>query len=113
MFNGYQQTDGPGLITIGGNFACENNAGPCLGEDGGKVGGNLRFITKADNTPAVISLAAIDGNVEVEDNTTGSFVVGGNKIGGNLKCQGNGSVTDGGLGANTVDGKKLGQCAGL
>jgi hypothetical protein len=45
VFNGYTQTNGPGLITIGGNFACQNNAGPCLGQDGGKVGGNVWFIT--------------------------------------------------------------------
>jgi hypothetical protein len=116
VFNGYTQTNGPGLITIGGNFACENNAGPCLGQDGGKVGGNVRFVTNtggAGNTLAVISLAAIEGNVEVEDNASGDSVVGGNNIGGNLNCQGNGNVTDGGLGANTVGGKKLGQCAGL
>jgi hypothetical protein len=91
----------------------KNNARPCLAQDGGKVEGNVWFITKADNTPAVISLAAIEGNVEVEDNTSGDFVVGGNNIGGNLKCQGNGKVSDGGFGANTVGGKKLGQCAGL
>jgi hypothetical protein len=80
VFNGYTQTNGPGLITIGGNFASENNAGPCLGQDGGKVGGNLWFVTNtggAGNTLAVISLAAIEGNVEVEDNASGDSVVGG------------------------------------
>jgi hypothetical protein len=115
VFNGYTQTNGPGLITIGGNFACENNAGPCLAQDGGKVGGNVRFITNTGgvgSTLVVITLAAIEGNVEVEDSASGGSLIGGNNIGGNLKCQGNGNFTDNGL-ANTVGGKKLGQCAGL
>lgn len=137
--SGYEVTSGPAPgITIGGNFACENNAEPCL-VTGGKVGGNVRFINNSGGSQlfsptiggnlsvnensatlpgsevAVVVRGTIGGNVEVNDNSgPGDSIVGGNVIHGNLQCQGNTpGVSDGNVGPNTVSGNTEGQCAGL
>jgi hypothetical protein len=137
--SGYQVTSGPAPgITIGGNFACENNAGPCLAT-GGKVAGNVLFINNSGGSQlfgvtiggnlwvnensatlpgsevAVVVHSTIGGNVTVNDNSGHQdAIVGANVIDGNLQCQGNGpGVSDDNVGPSTVGGKKLGQCAGL
>ena len=135
--SGWEVTTGPAPgITIGGNFACENNADACLVR-GGKVGGNVLLskngpsqvfsatiggnlwvnensCTSPGCEPAVAVNSTVGGNVVVNDNSGPSgAIVGGNVIYGNLQCQGNTpGVTDGGDGPNTVSGNKLGQCAG-
>jgi hypothetical protein len=83
---GYNTNPGASL-TIAGNFLCQSNSGP-VGAVGGSIG----------------------GNANVSQNTGGTSLVAGNTIGGNLLCFGNTGVR--GSNTNTVEGKKLGQCAG-
>jgi hypothetical protein len=123
------------IITISGNFICENNQNPCLIQAGTIIRGNVAFINNVnsplfhvtiggnvainDNTSnlpgaevAVLVGSVIEGNVEVDNNHgPQDSTVGGNVIQGNLLCQGNTPGVSGTL--NTVDGHKLGQCAGL
>jgi hypothetical protein len=139
LISGIEPTSGPTPgITIGGNFVCENNANPCLAQ-GGKVGGNVSFINNSGGSQlfrvtiggnlsvnensctlsgcevAVVVDSTVGGNVEVNNNSgPGDSTVGANVIHGNLRCQGNTpGISDDNVGPNTVDGKKLGQCAGL
>jgi acetyltransferase-like isoleucine patch superfamily enzyme len=125
-------------VTVRGNLSCENNSG--CGLDGAEIGGNVHFINNSGGGSQIFN-ATIGGNVQVNQNsailpgsevavvvnsTVGGNVqvldnsgpqdagVAGNVIGGNLRCQGNTpGVNDDNIGPNTVDGKKLGQCAGL
>jgi len=96
-----------GAITISGNFTCDNNLGSC-GAGSGAIGGNVRV---NNNSGRVTIINTIAGNVQVNNNS-GVSDVSRNIIGGNLQCAGNTGVTDP-RGANTVAGKKQGQCAGL
>ena len=82
---GYQP-EPPFSVTISGSFLCQSNAGPCRA-----------------------ALGSIGGNANVSQNTGGTSLVAGNTIGGNLLCFGNTGVRGSN---NTVEGKKLGQCAG-
>lgn len=125
-------------FTVRGNLSCENNGNPCvldtveiggnvhlINNSGGSqifhatIGGNVRVNRNSATLPgsevAVVVSSTVGGNVQVLDNSgPQDAIVGGNVIGGNLRCQGNTpGVNDDNVGPNTVDGKKLGQCAGL
>jgi hypothetical protein len=110
--------NGGNTLTIGGNFACENNSGGCFAL-GGKVGGNVHVDHNSNGSgaAAIVDSNTIVGNVLVDNNTAGSGNnndVSGNTIGGNLQCARNTpGVSDANNGPNTVTGKKHGQCAGL
>jgi hypothetical protein len=124
-------------VTVRGNLSCENNGNFCV-LDGAEIGGNVRFInngvsqvfaatiggnlrvnknsaTLPGSEVAVVVNDTVGGNVEVLDNNgPQDSIVGANVIGGNLRCRGNTpGVNDDNVGPSTVDGKKLGQCAGL
>jgi hypothetical protein len=91
--------------TVGGNVQiqyCEDT-----GVIGSDIGGNV-----ACNNSGICDIGTnkVNGNVAVNDNF--SAQVGNNTIGNNLECQGNTSITDGGL-PNTVGGHRNGQCAGF
>jgi hypothetical protein len=106
--------------SVGGNMQVNNNTGV----EGASVGantvmGNMQVNANAGGAGGPGGLPCCEvtgntvlGNVQVNNNTVGVSRVGGNKIGGNLACQGNASVTNGGV-PNTVAGNKRGQCAGL
>jgi hypothetical protein len=110
---------GPGgPITIGGNFACDNNSAECVAGVG-SVRGNVEVNNNSGGSAApgaIVGANTVGGNVQVNNNSGSSgnnTVVDGNTIGGNLQCAGNTpSVTDFGH-PNTVTGTKQGQCAGL
>jgi hypothetical protein len=125
-------------FTVRGNLSCENNGNPCvlnvveiggnvqlINNSGGSqifhatIGGNLRVNKNSATLPgsevAVVVNDTVGGNVEVLDNNgPQDSIVGANVIGGNLRCRGNTpGVNDDNVGPSTVDGKKLGECAGL
>ena len=82
--NGFQ---GPGIV-IGGNFQCDNNAGPCqawLGE--------------------------IAGNTRIANNLGAASDVSLDKIEGDLSCQNNSAAPTHNRGYNWITGSALGQCA--
>jgi hypothetical protein len=125
-------------FTVRGNLSCENNSNFYV-LDGVEIGGNVHLINNSGGSQifhatmggnvrvnknsatlpgsevAVVVNDTVGGNVEVLDNNgPGDSIVGANVIGGNLRCRGNTpGVNDDNVGPSTVDGKKLGQCAGL
>lgn len=82
--NGFQ---GPG-IAIGGNFRCQNNAGPCQAW-----------------------LGQIAGNAQIQNNGGTASDVSLNTIDGNLICQSNTATPTHSHGFNWVTGNARGQCA--
>ena len=82
--NGFQ---GPGIV-IGGNYQCQNNAGPCE-----------------------TWLGQIAGNAQIQNNGGTASDVSLNTIEGNLQCQNNIAAPTHSHGYNWVTGNAQGQCA--
>jgi hypothetical protein len=109
--NGFR---GPG-ITIGGNFRCHDNAGPCtawLGE----VDGNLQVYDNASATSSDITLDTVGGNLACRNNSPApTHSHGGNWVTGTLQQQcgeGQGFAAPGSL-LGTAPSAPVASCADL
>jgi hypothetical protein len=111
--------DGPGTITISGNFACDNNNNSGISDgckaSGGTVRGNIQVSNNSSGggPGGAVNFNNVGGNVQVDNNSgSAASLVEGNTIGGNLQCAGNTPSVSNFGSPNTVAGNKQGQCAG-